>query len=105
MFLKISHYSQEKTCVAQTHFNKVAYLRSAILLKKTPTQVFPHEYCEIFKNILFYRTHPVPASESSNYASETTLANKKYEVTCLGKPFQGTFLLDQTFKEQPGWNW
>ena len=37
-------------------FNKVA-----IYLKETPTQVFPCEICEIFKNNFFHRTSPVAA--------------------------------------------
>ena len=37
-------------------FDKVADLKACILIKKeTPTQVFSCEYCQIFKNILFYR--------------------------------------------------
>ena len=32
-------------------------------LKKTPTQVFSCEICEIFKNTFFYRTPPAAASE------------------------------------------
>ena len=35
-----------------------------IYLKKTPTQVFSCEYCEIFKNSCFYRTHSAAASMS-----------------------------------------
>ena len=34
-------------------FNKVADLRTAALLKKTLTQLFFCEFCEIFKNIFF----------------------------------------------------
>ena len=40
-------------------FNKV--------LKKTTSQVFFCEYCEIFKKIFFYRTPPVDASENLVY--------------------------------------
>ena len=42
MFLKISQYSQENTCV-ETLFNKVADLADS-------TQVLSCEYCEIFIN-------------------------------------------------------
>ena len=40
------------------------------VLKKTPTQMFSCEYCQIDKNNFFYRTLPVAASanETSNYA-------------------------------------
>ena len=47
VFLKISQYSQKKTCVG-VFSNKVAAL-------KPPTQVFFCEYCKIFKNNFFYR--------------------------------------------------
>ena len=39
--------------------------RSAILLKKTPTQVFYCEIPEIFKEIFSYRTPPVASSDIS----------------------------------------
>ena len=55
VFLKISQYSQENTCVGVN------------FIKKTPTQVFSYEYCKIFKNSFFYRTSAVAASE--NYES------------------------------------
>ena len=41
-------------------FNKVAGLRKA--KKESLAQVFSCEFCEISKNILFYRTPPVAAS-------------------------------------------
>ena len=45
-------------------FNKVAVLQPATLFKKeTLAQVFSCEFCEISKNIFFYRTAPVAASE------------------------------------------
>ena len=44
-------------------FNKVVSLRPVTLLKKvTLAQVFSSEFCEIFKNIFFYRTPLVAAS-------------------------------------------
>ena len=44
-------------------FNKVAGLRPATLIKKkTLAQVFSREFCEISKNIFFYRTPPMTAS-------------------------------------------
>ena len=53
-----------KVPVLESLFNKVAGLkRSATLLKRDSTQVFPCEICEIFKNTLFYRTPPVAVSE------------------------------------------
>ena len=45
-------------------FTKVAGLkRSATLLKRDSTQMFPCEICEIIKNRYFYRTSPVATSE------------------------------------------
>ena len=35
------------------HFNKVADLWPATLLKRDPAQVFSREFCEIFYNIYF----------------------------------------------------
>ena len=37
--------------------------------KKTPTQVFSYEVCEIFKNTFSYRTPPVDASVTPVAAS------------------------------------
>ena len=45
--------------------NKVAGLCNFIK-KETLVQVFSYEICEIFKNIFFYRTPPVAASEWVN---------------------------------------
>ena len=52
MFLKISQNSQENTCA----WDRQLYL------KETLAQLFPCEFCEIFKNTFFYRT-PVVASK------------------------------------------
>ena len=38
--------------------------------KETPTKVFSCEFCEIIKNILFYRTPPVADSDESNQGCE-----------------------------------
>ena len=44
-------------------FNKAAGLRAPTLKKKKAlAQVFSCEFCEIYKNIYFYRTHLVAAS-------------------------------------------
>ena len=48
-------------------FNKVAGLGPATLLKKkTLTQMFSCEFCEIFKSIFFYRTPSVAASGNND---------------------------------------
>ena len=62
VFLKISQYSQDKTC-PRVFFIKVAGLRSATLLKETLAQVLSYEFCYIFKNTFFYKTPLVAASE------------------------------------------
>ena len=49
VFLNVLQYSQENTCVGVS------------FQKQIPTQVLSCEYCEIFKNTLFYRTPPVAA--------------------------------------------
>ena len=49
-----------KKTVLESLFNKVTYLRSAILLVKTPTQMLSCEFCETFKKP-FYRTPSVAA--------------------------------------------
>ena len=41
--------SQENTCA------RVSFL----IKKETLAQVFPYEFCDIFKNTFFYRTSPV----------------------------------------------
>ena len=60
MFLEIGvlknlQYSQRNTCVSAWDLH--------LYKNEAPTQVFSNEYCEIFKNSLFYRTPPLAASE------------------------------------------
>ena len=54
MFLKF-HKFDEKTCVGVSFYiDKSVFLkRPTTLLKKTPTQVFSREICEIFKDTFF----------------------------------------------------
>ena len=56
-------------------FKKLAGLRLATLFKKTPIQVFFHEFSEIFKNIFFNRTPPLTASLPPVAASVFFLKN------------------------------
>ena len=42
-----------KTPVLKSLFCLPTTIRPTTLLKKTPTQAFPYEYCEIFKNTCF----------------------------------------------------
>ena len=48
-----------ETPVLESLFNKVF---NKVYYRDTPTQAFPCEFCEIFKNTFFYRTPPVAAS-------------------------------------------
>ena len=67
MFLKISQYSHENTCVG-VFFNKVASLQACNFIKnETPTQVFSCEYFEIFKNTYFQEHLERAASEDPNF--------------------------------------
>ena len=47
-------------------FNKVAGLWLAAIKKETLAQVFSCEFCKIFKNAFFYRTHPVGHSQGDS---------------------------------------
>ena len=60
LFLKISQYSQENTCVGGGR--RRPGRRPATLIKETPTEPFSCEYCEISQNSFFYRTPEVAAS-------------------------------------------
>ena len=55
LFLKTLQYSQENFCVGVSS--------GATLLKKTLTQVFSYEYCEIFKNS-YFEDHLLTAAAS-----------------------------------------
>ena len=58
--------------VTGKHFARVSFLiklqaEHVTLLKKTLAQVFSCEFCDIFKNTVFFKTPPVAASENCNY--------------------------------------
>ena len=61
VFLKVLQTSQESTCVG-VFLKKTCRLKACNFIKKTPTQVFSCEVCEIFKNTFSYRTPLVTAS-------------------------------------------
>ena len=74
VFLKISQNPQENTCARVSFLIKLqasACLHQAsgirhvcnFIKKQILAQVFSCEFCEIFKNTIFYRTPPVAASE------------------------------------------
>ena len=51
--------------------------------KKTLVQVFSCEFCEIFKNVLFYRTHLVASSDFWKTATATQQSVKSILVSLL----------------------
>ena len=57
LFLKILQNSQENTCARVSYFNKVAC--NFIKIRDSGTQAFSCEFCEVFKNTFFCRTHLV----------------------------------------------
>ena len=52
--------------------------------KETPTQMFFYEFCDIFMDIFFYRSHPVAVSRL-NLSNFSNLRKKKYPCKCLLK--------------------
>ena len=73
--MKKAEYSQENTCIEVSFLKSCSHSTLQLYLKKTPTQVFSSEYCEIFKRpllteILIYFVFP--------YRSEVTTSIKKY---------------------------
>ena len=68
MFLKIFAKFKEKHLCQSLVFNKVAGLRPATLLKKkTLSQVFSCEFCEIYKNT--FSTEDLVATASDAYVT------------------------------------
>ena len=64
MFIEISQNLQENSFVAVCFLIK---LQACNLIQKVPpTQLFSCEFCEIFKNVFFYRTPLVAASATAN---------------------------------------
>ena len=61
-FLEISQNSQEKTCTRVSFLIELQSSACNFIKKVTLAEVFPCEFCEISKNIFFYRTPPVAAS-------------------------------------------
>ena len=69
----------------ESPFNKVAGLRSCNFIKKeTPTKVFSVEICQTFKDILFYRTPQLAASE--NLDRQNLKMKKIFKSTCFLLP-------------------
>ena len=53
---KVSQNSQEKTCARVSFLIKLQASTCNFIKKETLVQVFSCGFCEIFKNIFFYRT-------------------------------------------------
>ena len=62
MYLKISQYSQENTCVGVTVLQSPGH---QLYQKETPIQMFSRGYCEVLKNNSFHRTSLVAVSETN----------------------------------------
>ena len=62
LFIEISQNSYQNTCVRVSFFVKLQASICNFIKKETLAQVFPCEFCKIFKNTLSYRTPPVAAS-------------------------------------------
>ena len=57
MFLNISQYSQENTCVEVAFCQSCSHSGLQLYKKETPTQVFFCEYCENFKSTYLKNTY------------------------------------------------
>ena len=59
--------------------------------KETLVQVFSSDFCEIFKNIFFYRTPPVAASKKILNVLESTEFKEKNEIKFKADVLQKRF--------------
>ena len=90
LFLKISRYSQENTCVGVSFLIKLQALRPVTLLKRdSDTGFFSCEYCEIFKNTYFEEhlrtavTENIPCSKLENNGVIKLYFNSNFSCKCL----------------------
>ena len=56
LFIEIFQNSYQNTCVRVSFFIKLQASMCNFIKKETLAQVFPCEFCKIFKNTYFYRT-------------------------------------------------
>ena len=63
VFLKNLQNLQENTCARVPFLMKLQASACNFIKKEPLAQEFSCEFCEIFKNIFFYRTPPVAPSE------------------------------------------
>ena len=103
VFLKISQNTQ-KTPVSESFFLIRLQAQACNFIKKeTQAQVFSCEFCEIFKNSLFYRTPPVAASNFSQLILSIFLFPQHFSQCILpgGKKFSqlivSIFIFSQYF--------
>ena len=80
--LKTLQYSQENICVGGSS--------GATLLKKTLTQVFSYEHCEIFKNTYFEEHLRTAASRYISKKKKLRLKTKKHEYVMSQTERTGT---------------
>ena len=71
MFLKTLQNPQENTRVRVSFLKRSQFVN--FVKKETLAQVFSCEFCEVFKNILFYRTLPVAASVMHGFSTRKFL--------------------------------
>ena len=85
VFLKISQYSQENTCIGVSFVLGSLYwsLKACNFIKETPTQVFSCKYREIFKNTFFDRTPLMAASRPRKESSKGHYEMKVKTVRCV----------------------
>ena len=83
--LEISQNSQENTCAGVSFLTKWQASACIFIKKETLAQVFSCKFCEIFKNIFFYRTPPVAASNQPKMIPSTNNLEKVPEILSLKK--------------------
>ena len=83
VFLKICKTSQESTCV-EPLFNKVVSLKACNFIKKRlQHSCFPVKCRKFFKNIFFYRTPLVAASDMLNFSRFLYYVNQDFATRNL----------------------
>ena len=65
--VEISQILQGNTCAGVFFDKKTEGSACNFLKKETPAQVLSWEFCDIYKNIFYYRTSTVAASEKKGF--------------------------------------
>ena len=103
VFLKISQNTQKTPVSESSSLIKLQAQACNFIKKETQAQVFSCEFCEIFKNSLFYRTPPVAASSFSQLILSIFLFPQHFSQYILpgGKKFSqlivSIFIFSQYF--------